>query len=123
MRYGAARARDAGAPAAGKGAHAPLGRAGRQTKRQKKRETPAYQLRLAVVEAVRARDPAAALAAYDTAVAQGAPLAAPWPHPRPVHLRAAGQARRRRGAGAAHRSRAPTPQQGHVRGVCFRAGS
>jgi hypothetical protein len=92
-RDGAAHARDAGAPAAGKGAHAPLGRAGRQTKRQKKRETPAYQLRLAVVEAVRARDPAAALAAYDAAVAQGAPLAAPWPHPRPVRLRAAAQAR------------------------------
>ncbi len=38
-----------------------------------RKQSPAYVLRGVVVEAIRAKDPAAALAAYDAAVADGGP--------------------------------------------------
>lgn len=40
-------------------------------KRKRKQDSPAHLLRMEVIQAIRARDPAAALAAYDAALAHG----------------------------------------------------
>ncbi|KAK9826794.1 hypothetical protein WJX81_001690 [Elliptochloris bilobata] len=45
-----------------------------QQSRKRKRNSPLHLLRMEVVDAIRAKDPAAALAAHDAAVAKGIPL-------------------------------------------------
>lgn len=45
----------------------------KRSQKKDKKQSPAHALRGAVVEAIKAKDPAAALAAYDAAVANGGP--------------------------------------------------